>query len=178
MSEEERNEFTKLKHIKVVFDIGARDTEYPEIKPRAEYHLFEPNKEFYDKLVEKYKGKKNIYINNFALGDKEKNVPYLVNSQSFIGSDCTPTGSSELLYPMKKLDKYIEENNIKRIDFLKVDTEGYDFKILESSPKAVSLAKYIQYETWNDPYCFINLLSDEFELKDIGQRNILCKRKH
>lgn len=178
MSDEERKIFENLSRVKVVFDIGARDTEYPDIKPDAEYHLFEPNLEFFDLLVEKYKGKKNIHINNFGLGDRVGKFQYDRTSQSFVGSDCTPTGEFETILPMKKLDKYIKENNIKRIDFLKIDTEGYDYKILKSSPLAVSLARYIQYEVWNDPYCFVTLLGKDFEMKDIGTRNILCKRRN
>lgn len=178
MDDKEREIFTKLKGIKVVFDIGARDTEYPDIKPDVEYHLFEPNKEFYNKLVEKYGDRKNIHINNFGLGDKEGMVKYNSNSQSFEGGECEPMGEYDKTYPIKKLDSYIRKHKIKRLDFLKVDTEGYDYIILKSSPLALSMVKYIQYETWNDPYKFANLLGERFTMENMGNRNILCKRKY
>lgn len=164
--------FKKLKGIKVVFDVGARDTEYHTVRPRATYHYFEPNIEFFDKLPQG----KNFICNDFGLGKKPGKYKYIHSSQSFVGSDCTPTGDSEITYEVKTLDWYIKEHRIKRIDFLKIDTEGMDLQVLQGGKEAIKLAKYIQVEYWNDPKAFDKILKD-FTLEDIGYRNLLCKRK-
>ena len=53
MRQEELSSFNKYKdEFKVVFDVGARgNTEFIDIHPNCEYHLFEPQKEYVDHLL-------------------------------------------------------------------------------------------------------------------------------
>ena len=45
---EELELFKQLTELKVIFDVGAReDTDYLDIWPDSEHHLFEPNPQFY-----------------------------------------------------------------------------------------------------------------------------------
>ena len=37
-----------------------------------------------------------------------------------------------------KLDDYVEQRNIKRIDFIKMDTDGYELKILNGGKNSIS----------------------------------------
>ena len=163
--------FKSLKDIKVVFDVGARtDVDYFNIHPKAKYHLFEPNPIFFAELRAKVGNRKNVYLNNYGLGDKDEELPYDPSTQSFLLPVTNPA------LPIKTLDWYIQENNIKRIDFLKIDTEGWDYKVLLGGREAIKLCKYIQYEHWNDRWCFHELLNDEFWMKYVGNRNVLCQR--
>ena len=79
-----------------------------------------------------------------------------------------------MLLPLKTLDWYVKEYNIKRIDFLKIDTEGYDYKILKGGLETIKITKYIQYEHWDNLQQFHDLLGEEFEVEYIGYRNVLC----
>lgn len=177
MNEAELNVFKSLKNVKVVFDVGAReDIEYLKLKPKAEYHLFEPNPEFFDKLKAKVGDRKNVHLNNFGLGDEEVIIPYSVNQQAFEGGECNLEGGTSFILPIKTLNSYIEDNNITRIDFLKIDTEGYDFKVLQGGSKAVEMARYIQYEYWDKPQQF-HILEDRFDMEYIGYRNVICRRR-
>ena len=173
LTAEELDIFKNLEDIKVVFDVGARTSlDYLTIKPDAEYHLFEPAPKFYEWLLEECKDKPNVHVNCFALGDVEMEAFYDDKAQSFF------YGSSRSIpLPVKTLDWYIAENQITRLDFLKIDTEGWDLKILQAGAKAVTLARYIQYETWDNASEFEKLLGDEFTFKDIGSRNVSCTRK-
>ncbi len=46
-----------------------------------------------------------------------------------------------------KLGKnYIEENKIEQIDFLKIDVEGFELKVLKGFGEHLSKVKYIQFE--------------------------------
>jgi hypothetical protein len=49
-------------------------------------------------------------------------------------------------YILKKGKDYIINNNIKNIDFLKIDTEGYELKVLEGFEDYLSNIKIIQFE--------------------------------
>ena len=178
MNDKELEVFSNLKDVKVVFDIGARDdVEYIKLKPRAEYHLFEPNTEFFDKLKEKVGNKKNVYLNHFGLGDHNGDVVYYQNQQSFEGSEHPELVGASAVYPMRRLDDYIEENNIQSIDFLKIDTEGWDYGIIACSPKAVEISRNIQYEYWDKREQFHKLLEDRFDMEYIGYRNVICRRR-
>lgn len=169
--------FELLPKIKVVFDVGARtDLEYYKIRPNCEYHLFEPNPEFVESLIEQAKDIPNIQINAFGLGDVEGMYQYNYGQQMFLGGEGTAvTGNIEL--PIKTLDWYCKERNIKQIDFLKIDTEGYDYKVLLGATETIPKCRFIQYEHWNDKEEFVRLLSDKFAMLEMGGRNVFCIRK-
>jgi len=171
ISQEELEVFRKLRNVKVVFDVGARvDIDYVELRPYAQHHLFEPNPEFFKELKQKVGDRKNVFLNNYGLGDREEELPYDPATQSFM----LPVTNPKL--PIKTLDWYIKEYKIKRIDFLKIDTEGYDYKVLLGGREAIKLCRYIQYEHWNDRWCFHELLNNDFWMRYIGGRNVLCRR--
>ena|SRR3990167_1004097 len=172
--QDELEVFRNLKNIRVVFDVGARtDTDYLEIRPKAVYHLFEPAPDFFKELKEKIGSKKNVYLNNYGLSDVEENLRYSSGLQAFESGEANKEGG-DMLLPLKTLDWYVKEYNIKRIDFLKIDTEGYDYKILKGGLETIKITKYIQYEHWDNLQQFHDLLGEEFEVEYIGYRNVLC----
>ena len=44
------------------------------------------------------------------------------------------------------LSDYIEKKNIKNIDFIKIDTEGYELEVLKGSENILFKTKYILFE--------------------------------
>ena len=147
----------------VIFDVGANVGQsinrFSKIFPNSSIHSFEPIKENYLNVKKKFKGK-DIYINNYAVGETicKKNI--------FVNAD---TGTSSF-YPINKnskwakirskehsmhvedfskkeevnvitLDKYCEENNIKKIDILKIDVQGYEDKVLEGAENMLKKKK-------------------------------------
>lgn len=171
--------FKDLKNIKVVFDVGARaDTDYLDLKPRIQLHAFEPNIEFFQELQEKIGNRKNVFLNNIGLGDRvAENVGYNHFRQAFVDGE-EPDLVGETTFPMTTLDLYAGERGIERIDFLKIDTEGYDYKVLQGGLNTIPKCRYIQYEHWNDTRHFHGLLETNFYMTYIGGRNVLCKNKH
>jgi FkbM family methyltransferase len=178
--QEELEVFKSLKNIRVVFDVGARaDIEYLKIKPNIELHSFEPAPPFFKELTEnaaKTTGKGKVFLNNFGLGDKKGVIDYDINRQAFWEGEC-PVNTKHVQLPVETLDWYVKEYKIKRIDFLKIDTEGYDYKVLLGGKNAIKLCRYIQYEHWDDKEQFHKLLEKDFDMQYIGYRNVLCTRK-
>src|SRR3990167_8533586 len=169
--ENELKVFESLKNVRVVFDVGARyDVDYLTIKPEIELHAFEPNPEFFLILQERVGKRTNVYLNNYGLGDKKEELPYDPSTQSFL----LPVTNPKL--PIKTLDWYVQEHGITRIDFLKIDAEGWDYKVLMGGQEAIKLCQYIQYEHWNDRWIFHDLLNNDFWMRYIGERNVLCQR--
>lgn len=177
---EELDLFKQLKDLKVIFDVGARDdADYLEIWPDSEHHLFEPNPGFFEELLKKTRDRDNVFVNNFGLGDKNEERGYMDGQQTFVGSEALPQegNARDRLLPIKKLDDYCKEKGIKEIDFLKIDTEGFDYKVLVGGEETLKNTRFIQYEHWDDKDEFHLLLGDDFEMEYIGYRNVFCMSK-
>ena len=173
---EELERFKSLEDIKVVFDVGARaDVDYITIKPDIEFHAFEPNPEFFQQLKEKVGDRPNTWLNKYGLSDIPGAGIYNDSRQGFVGGE-EPDITEGRSLPLRTLDWYVKENNIQQIDFLKIDTEGYDFKVLLGGLKTIPKCRYIQYEHWNDLKRFHLLLGHDFKMEYIGYRNVFCTR--
>ena len=107
-------------------------------------------------IKKKYEKKHQIYLNFVAMGDKQKNINFYLNSESSQSSPIKINFKSKLFIKMKKLnkkrnflnknnvkikvkqitvDKYCKNKKIKKIDILKSDTQGYDLNVLKGSKK-------------------------------------------
>ena len=181
LPKEELELFKQLNDLKVIFDVGAReDTEYLELWPESEHHLFEPNPIFFKELESKVKDKPNVFANNIGLGDKEEVRGYYEPLQAFVGSGGAPDdANTEIKLPIQVLGKYITDKGITSIDFLKIDTEGHDLKVLLGAYNWLYMIKFIQYEHWGEVNnkMTIGLLLDKFEIHNIGYRNMFCVNK-
>lgn len=180
---EELKVFDSLKGVRVVFDVGARDdVDYLILKPNIELHAFEPSNEWFADLKRNVGETKNVYLNNFALGNEEGIFKYNVGGQS-IGAKIDDPGiptPDEIRVEVRRLDNYIKEHNIKQIDFLKMDVEGYEPQVIEGLGEMIKICRYIQYEQGKNSSKtdFERLLpEDEFTLYYIGYRNVLGVRK-
>jgi len=141
--------FTSIKDkINLIFDVGCRsDSEF--ICFNGEVHYFDPVSEF----IEKLKGQKNInthsYFNNFGLGDENNQIYYYSRYQSFydrINSCGISDNANKIVLDIKKGKDYVINNGIKMIDFLKIDTEGYELKVLQGFDDFLENVKIIQFE--------------------------------
>ena len=185
VSRSELDVFAELDDVQVVFDVGARMqmdsstvpsiVDYIKIHPNATYHLFEPNKVYADALREVTKDMKNVLINQYGLGRVRGIIPYSETKQAFSGGEIGPLGGTPL--PVKTLDWYVKKHNIERIDFLKIDTEGFDYNVLLGGKNSLKLCRYIQYEEWVNKEQFYKLLGKDFHMKEMGFRNVICVRK-
>ena len=141
--------YNKKNNKLIIFDVGANTGQsikrFNNEFNLKEIHCFEPNVPAFEKL-KKIK-LKNIFLNNLALGDKEKiqtfnNYPK-TSSSSFYRID-----KKSSIYEMNKgfyssnvkiitLDKYIEDSKIDKINILKIDTQGFEVSVLKGAINAV-----------------------------------------
>ena len=159
-----KNNFT------MVFDVGTRDDlSFFEMKESCSYHLFEPNAKFVKSLIRQVKSLESphIKINNYGLSDHdEDNLIYYEKSQSFIVNPHfrkveVDTGHR---YSLRRLDDYVSRNNISKIDFLKIDAEGMDYKVILGGLDTIKNNKvsYIQFEFgyWANIQKFVDILNN------------------
>lgn len=134
--------------INTIFDVGCReDSEFTMFG--GEVHYFEPVKSFIDSLKSQYNVNKVSYFNNFGLGNENIEKYYYPRYQSFIDRINTCKVSDEpnkILLKIQNASDYIVQNNIQTIDFLKIDTEGYEFDVLKGFGDLLVRVNIIQFE--------------------------------
>ena len=135
-------------NINVIFDVGCRsESEY--ISFAGEVHYFDPVKEYIEELKKTTNSNKSSYFNNFGLGEENNQFYYYPRYQSFFNrtNSCgVDDDSNKILLDIKKGNDYIINNNIKNIDFLKIDTEGYELNVLQGFEDYLENIKIIQFE--------------------------------
>lgn len=151
--------------LKTVFDVGANAGDWTtmllncyqqEIFP--EVHLFEPGPDVFKILNENLKNHPQLNINQIGLSDKEGSFHFFENttfnqSSSFIDFDNGGNRKVHLV-PVTTITAYCKLKNISTIDFLKIDCEGFDFKVLQGCDQMLEKGgiKIIQFEygsTWS-----------------------------
>ena len=115
----------------------------------GEVHYFEPVQEFIEALsAQPNKNRKSLF-NNFGLGNENKELYYYPRYQSFfnrINSCGINDDMNKIMLNIKKAKDYIVEKDIKIIDFLKIDTEGYELYVLQDFEDFLKNVKIIQFE--------------------------------
>ena len=181
-----------LKDINIFIDVGAHhgDTinEFLEIFSIKKIYAFEPSKENFTKLkikvaeIEKSKSVK-IEISPFGLGEKNYILPLNeiadgvsntfnnlnVNSKYFRKKKFITT-----LFGIKKfiknkvptriirLKEFMEQENIDKIDFMKIDTEGFEYNILLGLEENIKKVEFILFEHHYD-----NMIIKNYNFSDI-----------
>jgi FkbM family methyltransferase len=132
----------------VIFDVGCRfDTVFSSFSGAV--HYFDPNAEFLEKLKPIVKNSES-YFNNFGLSDKNETLEYYNEQQSFVHRKLTHPDTymnwTKSIFEVKRADEYIQKNNIEFIDFLKIDTEGFELKVIKGFGDDIQKVKVIQFE--------------------------------
>jgi len=120
----------------VMFDVGSMDGSsfMPFLLRKWIIFAFEPDKKNY-KVIEKYLNKWNLKINLFkkAVSDREeKRIFYKSNASAGIPSLLKFNKNQAPSHEVNTilLKKIIESQKVEKIDFLKIDVEGYDLNVL------------------------------------------------
>jgi len=154
--------------------IGSNDgiTNDPLYKYIKKYNwrgiVVEPIKYIFERLVKNYEGKKKIICENIAIAEKEgyKYFYRIKENNEKMPSGYEQIGSfkSKVVFKHKKfipnfdkflikekircitLQKLIKKYNLKKIDLLHLDIEGYDYIIIKSIKFDLIKPKMILYE--------------------------------
>lgn len=130
-----------------IFDVGSR-SDSCFLSHEGEVHYFDPLDYNIDKLkIQKNKNKKSFY-NKFGLSDKKEIIKYYPKYESFLNRTATLGVDNEdqsFELEVKKGDDYIKEYDIKEIDLLKINTEGYELKVLNGFDSSIDKIKFVQF---------------------------------
>ena len=157
----------------VLVDVGVNRGNYSDelIKnyPNATIYLFEPQKYLYDILKNKYLSKNKIKLYNLALYENEG---YITLIKGFEGDGEASIYNRKYLKNKKSIQEKVKRNRLdniivnQKIDFVKIDVEGNEMRVLNGMEKIIHNIKIIQIEfggTWIDSRFFYRDLFDFFK---------------
>ena len=165
----------------VLFDIGANlgqtTEEYSIYFPNSVIYSFEPEPDTFLRLKESMKNRKNVKFFNVGFGAKQEAIQMNVNKGSggnsilAVSDQITSyaTGDwtekvSEKKVEITTINNFCEKESINAIDLIKIDTQGYELKIIEGGDRIFtpSCTKAIFIEV-----LFVELYKEQSYFSDI-----------
>ncbi len=191
--------FFKKKNVNIStwLDIGSHKGLYTDlIKDNFNMkkgYLFEPQKNIYKFLKNKYKNNRKINTYNFAVSDSKKLKKIYINKHD-LTSSLTEINENNVYLKLKailfggsikemitnkyniqtiKLSNFLKKKKIKVVDLIKIDTEGHELNVLIGIEKKIRIIKYILiefhnnkiYQNYNSYKVHRYLIKNNFELK-------------
>jgi len=152
----------KESNIKTVIDIGANTGQFAAqihgILPQATLYSFEPLSDCYKQLIENMKDVPNFMAFNCALGEQDSQHQ-MYKSEFAPSSSLLPMGEThKKVFPHTK-NSTIEEIVVRKLDavfneleladniLIKIDTQGYEDKVIAGGNEVISRAKIVIAET-------------------------------
>lgn len=130
--------------------------------PKGTVHAFEPNPTAFTKLLQNTKPYSNVHCYPLALNDEKGVFPFYINTTG--GND----GASSLLeageiwlwyykdiqieVPAVTLDEWQEEFKIGMVDFMWLDLEGLELRVLQAAKNILTTCKVIYTEVNHREY--------------------------
>jgi FkbM family methyltransferase len=132
----------------VIFDVGSNNGQYLYLllqnlkKLEPTIHCFEPEKSAFDDLKHHFGDYPNVILNNFALGNKKDKLILFSEASGDVKSSFVDIGDDNLMkkqyeIEITTLDNYCEEKNITKINFLKIDVEGFETNVVIGSERMI-----------------------------------------
>ena len=163
------SKFLQNRSIKTIIDVGAHKGEFAQnalqIESVNKIIAFEPQKKIFSLLKEKFSDNDKVFLNNFALSEKEEKKIMKINKMTATSTLNHEINDDSLYFKFKNFLLYqrksiIAEEEIETTTFdaffhgkifdentlLKIDTEGYEIHVLKGSEQKIKEVKYILIE--------------------------------
>ena len=153
----------KKLNINYIFDVGSHRGEsidyFIKLKNLKKIQSFEPQKDIFLVLKKKYKNNNKVILNQVALSQNENYKDFYINDLSSTSSFSRLNKKSLWLKIKNRIlnkknpiinkikirsltiDKFIKQKKIKKIDLLKIDTEGHELEVLKGALKTIKEQK-------------------------------------
>lgn len=145
-------------NLKCIFDVGANVGDWSlmvsKFNPNAKIYAFEIVPSTYNVLIKNTKEFKNIKASNFGLSDSNDIIKISIGQGSETATACPIEGMKyHNEYYTKTLDCHaktassvIKEFNLDSIDFVKIDVEGMDLRVIKGFENEIHKVDVIQFE--------------------------------
>lgn len=133
---------------KTVFDVGANFGQsaiaYAKAFPEAAIHAFEPVGETFSRMEANVASERRVHPWRLALGDRQSEQTitlYGDAGKSSLHEDLKDQSrgatSRQETVQVETLDGFAERESIEQIDLLKIDTEGFDLRVMHGAEKTL-----------------------------------------
>jgi FkbM family methyltransferase len=132
----------------VVFDVGGNVGQavdrFKNLLPNSLIYSFEPTIECIPMLKEKESIYNSVKVFNLALGAREMELDFYLNSSnvmnSFLNTDSPRWGDNlgKRIVKTETLDSFCQKNAVSHINLLKIDTQGFELEVLKGSMQMLS----------------------------------------
>jgi FkbM family methyltransferase len=132
-----------------IFDVGAHVGQtaatFCSIYPSARVYCFEPSPETFKTLVQNC-ASKNVSAVNMAVGSYVGTTHMYAVKDSLLNSLVSQLNSPrpdsyQVTVEVTTLDQFCEEHDVRHIDLLKSDTEGYELEVLKGATRLLTERK-------------------------------------
>ena len=139
----------------IVFDIGANVWDWSKFvlkEYRAipyKLYMFEPSLGTFKQLKNNIPKSDKYFLFPIGFGDKKETLQiFYDNEAQGSASILMKSGKYSEEIKIETIDNFCQENNIERIDFLKMDVQGYEYNILLGAEEMLKKGKiqFIQFE--------------------------------
>jgi len=115
----------------IVFDIGGYEGQWSSdifSKYCPKIHIFEPIKEFANKISERFKKNDKIIVHDFGLINKTIESSFSLNNDS---SSLFLKTQNTTIVKLRKASDFIKENKFNKIDLMKINIEGSEYDLMD-----------------------------------------------
>lgn len=159
----------------IIFDVGANIGEWScaaaRLNPSCLIHSFEIVPSTFEKLQLKTEEYGNVIPVKHGLSDSNGTIQVNIGSKSTVstGSEIDKLGSDSKSYTdmipgsVIKASDYMKEQGIDSVDFMKIDVEGMDFKVIKGLEEMLQNVRVIQFEYGMFNIASKDLLTDFFK---------------
>ncbi len=166
-------------HLSVVLDIGANVGNWSaaliEQNPKCRVFAFEPSPATHATLKKRAEGRAQWRVFQAGMGDQEGVLSFCDYGDNSVLSSFVSREASIGLQPQRRLeapvttvDAFLAREKLDLVDFVKIDTEGYEMKVLRGMKQALKSHRIglIQFEyggTWLDAGETLSKANDWFK---------------
>jgi FkbM family methyltransferase len=123
----------------VLFDVGGNVGQtvasFQETFRDPRIFSFEPSPKSFETMRAAYQNDSRVHLENLALGDQEGTLPFQVTKDHSVNDSLLEpvwdAQAKSVPVPVSTLVRYCQQHHIESIDYLKIDTQGYDLKVLQ-----------------------------------------------
>lgn len=138
--------------------LGASVEAFSSYVSEAKFHCFEPDPSLAKELAETFSGSPNVRVVMAALGESKGKATFNINASrptnsllsagNALGSELQSLCKlvEQVQVDILTIDDYCQEQMLERVDIIKLDLQGYDYKALLGAQTTLRSARVVLVE--------------------------------